>query len=111
HDAPDVPRIGEARVLPGLAAIERAIDTVAPRRTLAIVRFAGADPDDVRIVCRNRDVANRSRSLLVEQCFERRSIVRRFPKAARGRADVENIRVAFDYCDVVYAAAHIRGSN
>ena len=42
HDASDVVRIFETHVGPGLARVERLVDTRAPGRTLAIVRLARA---------------------------------------------------------------------
>ena len=65
-DPADVLRLAQPHVLPGLAAVGRLVDAVAPRRALAVVRFAGADPHDVRIGRVDGDVANRHRRLRVE---------------------------------------------
>ena len=53
-DAVDVPRLAQPHVAPRLAAVGRLVDAVAPRRALAVVRFAGADPDEVGILLRHR---------------------------------------------------------
>ena len=62
---------------------------------LAVVRLAGADPDDVGIRLRDGDVADREQPLVLEQRRERRAIARRLPHAAVRRADVPDRRVLF----------------
>jgi len=56
--APDVLGRLEAHVRPRFSAVLRLVDAVAPRCAALIVRLAGADPDDVGIARRDRDVAN-----------------------------------------------------
>ena len=102
----DVLGVPEPHVLPGLAAVERAIDAVAPRRTLPIVWLAGANPNDVGIRRRYADVADRSRSLLVEDRIEGRAGVSSLPHAAGCGSDIESGCVAFDDSEVVDASAH-----
>ena len=73
---------------------------------MPIVWLARAYPDDARIGWRNRDVANRSRTLTVENGFERGAVVRSFPNASGGCADVVCARIVFDHRDVINAPAH-----
>ena len=47
-DAVDEARGLEPHVRVGLAAVGRLVDAVAPARALAVVRLAGADPDQIR---------------------------------------------------------------
>ena len=49
------------RHLPGAAAIGGAVNSVPPTGGIAIVRFAGAHPNDVGIRGRDRDRADRER--------------------------------------------------
>ena len=111
HHAADVMGVGEAHVLPGLAAVGGLVNAVAPGRTLAIVGFAGADPDDRRIGRRDGDVADGGDAFLVEDRLPGGAIVGGFPDAAGSHADKNNIRIAFDDCEIVDAAAHDRGTD
>ena len=72
---------------PGFAAISRTVDAVADRDAVARPRFAGADPDVLRVLRIKRDRADRLHRLLVEDWFESRPAVFGFPDAAAGRAD------------------------
>ena len=81
-DAIDVARGAETHVGVGLAAVGRLVDAVAPRRALAVVRLAGADPDEIGIGLRDRHVADRHQALVLELRLERRAVVRGFPHAA-----------------------------
>ena len=76
-----------------LAAVGRLVDAVAPRRALAVVRLAGADPDEIGIALRDRDVADRHQPLVLELGLERGAVVDGLPHAAVRRADVEDRRV------------------
>ena len=49
-DPRDVLRRAEAHVLPGLAAVDRLVEAVAPRAALAVVVLAAADPHRVGVV-------------------------------------------------------------
>src|SRR5207248_11318054 len=81
-DAADVMRIGESHLLPRFSGVGRLVDAVAPRRALTIVRFAAAGPDDRWIGWRDRDCADRRRSLIIEHRLPRRAAVARFEDAA-----------------------------
>src|SRR6185369_16705737 len=111
NDPANMLRIPEPHVLPGLAAVERTIDTVAPRRTLSIIRLAGTDPDDIRVRGRYADVADRRRSLLVEDRLEGRAGVCGFPYAAGRGSYIEGRGVAVDNREVVDASAHVSGTD
>src|SRR6266404_722198 len=110
-DAADVPGIFQTHVLPGLTAVQRAINAVAPGRTLAIVWLAGSDPDDVGIGRRYADVADRGRSLFIKDRLEGRAGVSSFPHAAGCRSNVESGSVAFNDREVVNASAHDSGTD
>ena len=110
-DAADVLRVGEPHEGPRRAAVGRFVDAVAPRRALAVVRLAGADPDDVRVGARDGDVADRRRAEVVEDRRPRRSAVHRLPHAAGGRADVDRVGMAFVDRDVVDAPAGDGGTD
>src|ERR1700730_18521338 len=73
------------------ADVLRLFHSIAPRRAALIVRFAGADPDDVRIARRNRDVSDGSRGLMIEDRLPRSSAIRSLPHATRGGRDVEEL--------------------
>ena len=77
-DARNVQRSGEAHVLPCLAGVERLVNAVAPRRTLTVVRFAGAGPYDRGIRRRDRDVADARNRLLIKKEVPRCAAVGRF---------------------------------
>ena len=97
-----------ASPIPGIgpAAVNRLVDAVAPRRALAVVRLAGADPDEVGVALRHRDVADRHQSLALELRLERRAVVDRLPHPAVRGADVEDGRVRFVHGQVGDAAGH-----
>ena len=59
HDSRHLPSVAESHVLPTRAAVGRFVDPVAPGAALPVVVFAGADPNQIRIVGWNRDVADR----------------------------------------------------
>ena len=104
--------VGEAHVLPGLAAVGRLVDAVAPRAALAVVVLAAADPDGVGVVRVDRDVADRHRVVeIVEQHFPGGAVVHRLPQAAGGGADVEHRGIGLEHREVVDAAAHRRGTD
>jgi hypothetical protein len=105
-DARDVARVRESQVPPGLASIERLVDAVAERNTVARVRLAGANPHHVRIVGVDGDVADRNRGLVIEDRRPGHASVDRLEQAARGRRDVNQRRIAGNPLDVGDAAAH-----
>ena len=98
-------------MLPGLAAVGGAPDAVADRGTLAVVRLARADVDDVRIGRRNGDGADRFIRHVVEHRMPVKAAVGRLPHAAGGEADVQQHRILFGADDIVQAAHHHRRSD
>ena len=110
-DAVDEPGVAEAEVGEGLAAVSRLVDAVAPRHALTIARFAGADPDEIRVRLRDRDVANRERALILHQGFERGAVVDGFPQAAVRRPDVVVGGIGFVDREVGDTAGHRRRSD
>src|SRR5207248_5503 len=85
-DAPDVLRAPEADELERLAAVGRLVDAFAPRRALSVIRLARTDPDDVRILLRHGDGANREKAAILKERREGRAITGRLPHAAVGGA-------------------------
>src|SRR2546430_16883648 len=61
-NARNLPRVFQADVLPGLAAVRRFVNSIAVRYVAANWRLAHADIDRVRIGIRQTDRAYRSRS-------------------------------------------------
>jgi hypothetical protein len=95
----------------GAAAVGRLPHAAAPRQALAIVRFAGANPEQVRVFLRDREVADRDQPLRLELRRERRAGVGRLPDAAVRGADVEDRRVGFVHGEVGEPAGHARGPD
>src|SRR4030095_3999123 len=90
----DVLRVFQSHVLPGLAAIERAIDAVAPGRALPIVGLTASNPDYVWVGRGNTEIADRRRALVIEDGFEGRAGVCGFPDATGRDSNVEGGTVA-----------------
>jgi hypothetical protein len=99
-------RLGESHVLERRAAVGRLVDAAAPRRALAIVRLAGANPYQVRIRLRDRDVADRDQPLVLELGDERRAVVGGLPDATMRRAYVVNRGIRLVHRQVGDAAGH-----
>src|SRR5688572_12629546 len=89
-DARDVARVGEAEVLPGLAAVGGLVDAIAERDRVADVGFARADVDHVGIPGFEREVANGLDRLLVEERRPGGAGVGALPDAARCASDVKD---------------------
>ena len=81
-------RIFQADVLPGFSGVQRLPDAVALRNVAANAGFAGAHIDDVRIGHRDRDTADRGRSIFVKDRRPGVCAVDGFPYAAAGRSEV-----------------------
>ena len=111
NDARNLAAILKPDVLPIFAAIGGSINAVTPIGGIAIVRFAGADPNRIGIRWRNGDSANGERRLLVENRIEGYTVVIRFENAAVSEADVENKWIARIDCDVRNTAAHHRRAD
>ena len=112
RDAPDVLRGREPHVRPRVAAVERAVDAVAPRRALPVVRLSRSHPDDARIARRNRNVADRrGPSVAVEHRRPRRPVVGRAKDAAARGPDEDRSGSGGDRLDVVDAATERGGPD
>src|SRR5205807_1656308 len=92
--------------LPGLARINRFVDSLPYRDMTANPRFAGSGPNDVRIRRSNRQRANRRNRLRVEYRFPMNAAIDRLENSARRRARVVNKRLTRHSHDRSYAVAH-----
>src|SRR5688500_18072440 len=81
-DAPDVMRVAKPHVLPRLSAVGRLVDPITPRGALSVIGFSGANPDDVRISWIDRDIADRNRTLTVEDVLPGRAAVHGLQESA-----------------------------
>jgi len=95
----------EAHARPRFAGVGRLVDAIADRDVASDECLAGAGPDRVRIAGRNRQRANRLDVLIVEDRIPVGAGVAGFPDAARGRADVEDVRIARNPGDRDHAIA------
>ena len=87
-------RILQANALPGLTSVQRFPHAVALRDVSANASFTGPHVDDIGIGHRNRDTADRRRSILVKNSGPGIRAVGRFPHAATGRAEIVGGRIA-----------------
>src|SRR2546423_14599388 len=94
-----------------VAAVRRSINAIAPIGRVAVVRFAGADPDHIRIRWRNRNRADREIGLFVENRIEANAGVPRFENSAVTERDVKDEWIMRIDGDFRNAAAHHGGSN
>jgi hypothetical protein len=102
----------EPHVPPGLTAVDRLVDAVAPRRALSVVRLARAGPHDVAVGRRDGDIANRERSArLVEHGLPGDAVVHGLEEPARRGGHEDGGGVARRHIDVVDAAAERRGPD
>src|SRR5580704_4508745 len=81
-------RIAQADVLPGLAPIERFVDSVTMRDVATNTSFASPDINNIGIGGRNGEAADRRYVLLVEDGSPSHGAVGRFPDASAGRAEI-----------------------
>src|SRR6185295_16419835 len=103
-DPADGLRLSEPHVAPRGAAVDRAIDAVAPGRALAIVRLARSRPHDIRIAWRDRNVADRHRAAVaIESCVPRRPVILAAKDSAPRAGDEDDAGIAGHGLDVVHA--------
>ena len=69
-NAPYVAGLIEPHMLPIGATIKGTVNTVAVRRTLAIVGLTGTNPNEVGILLRDRYVTNRRGRLIIKNRLE-----------------------------------------
>ena len=84
----DCARVAESNILPGLAAIDRLVDSVAMRNVAANASFARAHVDHVRVRWRNRQASDRRRSLFIENRRPGHGAVGGLPHTTAGTAEV-----------------------
>ena len=96
HDSADVPRRGQASVLPVLPAVDRAqhADPRKGRAAAAGVHFARADPEHSRIRGVQGDRADREARGVIEERAPGTTVVGGLEHAAVGGRDVVEIGVA-----------------
>ena len=101
HHAADRLTVAQTGKLPGLAAIDRFIDTIAGDDVAADVGFAGADVDHVLVRRRHRNRTDRRRRLveLVPQGRPRIAAILGAPYAAARRTLVKGVGLLNHACD------------
>ena len=90
-DLRDLLAVAQAQMRPRRAGVGGLVDAVAGGEVRPLQAFAAADVDDVRIGRRDRDGADRSGGLVVEDRRPRPAGVGRLPDAAVHGADVEHV--------------------
>ena len=111
EDAGDVLRPLEPLVHPRLAAVRRLVDTVPPRRGLAVLGLARPDPDKVGVGLMKGHIADRTRRLVVEERGPRGAVVLRLPHTGGGRAQIEDLWFGLDDGDVGDPSPHEGGAD
>ncbi len=106
-DLADLKCLFEAGMCPGLATIERLVDTVAIRHRVARIVFARAYPDDLWIAGRDGHRPNGYDFFFIELMFERHTIVARHDQATSGCGSPPVARILWVDCYVDDAAAHV----
>ena len=104
-------RLAQADLRERFAAVGGLVHPVSERGALAVVRFARADVQDVRIGRGDGDVPDRMRGVGVEDRRERGAVVDGLPDAARREADVVHRCVVGSDGDVVHASALANGAD
>jgi hypothetical protein len=107
RDVADLERLLEAHAGPGLAAVLRLVDAVAPAHRVARVLLAGPDPDHVRIARGHRDRADREAAFVLEQRLPARAAVVGPPHPAAGRRDEDRRGIAGREVEVRDPPAHV----
>jgi hypothetical protein len=112
HHAPDVVRLLEPHVRPRLATVERPVDPVSPRGTLAIVGLPGPHPHDPGIARRDGNVTDRrAASVAIEDRGPRRPVVGGAEHPASGRPHEDRRRPTGNRLDVVDAPPERRRAD
>ncbi len=104
-------RVAEADVRERAAAVGGLVEAVAPRHAVAVVRLARADPEHAGIGLEDGDVADRGRSVVVEDRRPGRAGVRRLPDAARCGRGQRKSEVGVERLDVGDPAAGRPGAD
>jgi len=106
QDLADVHRLLQADVLPVLAAVSGAVDSVAVGDAALAVVLARADPDDVGIGRIDGDAADGIAALVVEDRLPRDARVVGLPDIPRADRDVPVVGIARVDGDVADASRH-----
>ena len=110
-DAGDGVRGVEAQVVPGPAAVARAVDAVPPRGGVAAVGLAGPYPDHVGVLLPHRHGAHRGHRFLLEHGTPGGALVQGLEDAAGAERHVEGGGPLLDHRDIGDAPAHVRGTH
>jgi hypothetical protein len=105
-DAIDVTGGAKPDIRVCLPTVRRFVNAVAPRRTLAVVRLAGPDPDEIRVALGDRDVADGHQSLSLQLRLECRAVVDGLPHAAVRGSHVEDCGIGLIDREIRNAAGH-----
>src|SRR5262249_40873729 len=104
NDRTDLLSITQSHIAPGLAAIDRFVETIAHREVRPQRQpFATANVENVRIRWRNSQVADRTRRLIVEDRLPCVAIIGRLPYAAVVDTDIEDIGLPRHTCSAYSA--------
>src|SRR5439155_14738173 len=95
-NAPDLPRIAQADVLPSSAAVGGFVNAITESDVRAHVGFAGSGINHVRISRRNGQGADGGNTLLLEERLPGLTAIACLPNAAINRAEIVNIGLADD---------------
>ena len=101
----------ESQVGPRLPAVHRLVHAVAHAGAVPRVTLAGAHPHDVGVRLIDRDGADRSRPLIVEDRLPRDTAVHRFPQATRGCTHIDDVGIAHHRVHGRHASAHTGGPD
>ena len=94
-----------------LTTIGRLVDAAAPRRALAVVRFAGAHPHEIGVDLRHGHITDRDQPLILKERREERAVTGGLPHAAVGRTHVPDGRIGFVDGEVGNAPRHRGGPD
>ena len=109
--ARNVARVTKADETPARTAIRRLVHPASERHRIADVRLAGAHIHHRRVARLQRNVTDGERGLRVEQRLPRGAAIACFPDAARGRADIHDVRVTGHTFHVGRATHHVGRSD
>src|SRR6185312_6569737 len=110
-DARNLERVAQPDVGERFATVGRLVDAVAPRNTVAVVRLTCADPKYAWIRLVDLDVADRRRSVMVEDRRPRRSCVGALPDSAGGCGRDHETEIGIQRLDVGDAPAWRAGPD
>ncbi len=105
NDGTDVASVFQSNVVPGFAAIVRAVDTVAKGNVAANAGFATAHIDHIGIGIGDSNGANGRGGLLLEERIPSVASVSGFPNASADSTKIESVGLAGDACDSQRASA------